>query len=775
MQQTKNLTMYHLRKEKGQYISFGVILCLTAFIINIALVLVFQMDKAYDKTFTKLNTANINLCIPKSQDSELLRKKIGEMADVEVIESRSGILLNATAKDFRETEFAMNTVFYNIDETFELNQFEMIEKSEENFENAIFLPRYIAEFGEYELGGTITYQINEKEYTFQIAGILQEMQYGNYGSGLIGVYLSEECYNKLLEESEVYQVSTYAVKIKEGKDSTSVCREINQVLEEEQIKVHYSNTESQNKQTRTMVSDLVVMMLFVFAVIVLAVCLFLSRFRIRNMIQEDMVNLGVLKAIGYTGNTIIKTVVFPYLLTGGLASVLGVFLSYTVLGAMVQMLTLQSGFGFSISFDIVSGFVTMMVLLVIILLTTWSAAGKIKKLQPILAIRGGEEKEHSMKNYIPMDKIRGNIQILLILKRIFGQAKQNLLLFLVSFVMMGLIAFAGTLFYNVVIKPEHFLKTLSEETPDVIIKIKEESRNEIKNTLLKNQKVEQVLFYGTETIKLENDSTKVFVCEDFSKVKNDLCYEGRNPENENEIALGSAFSEKYQVDDLIEITSDSGTLTYKVVGFVQSVNYSGNVCELTEEGYYRIKGEGSLTSLYVYLSDDVNIENWIDEANNDYEMDILQAVNYVEMMEQTSDMYSGIVKIAVIAVMILTTLIIFLILYVIVKSIIVKSKQELGIYKAMGYSSRQLIFQTAGSFLPVIGGAAILSALLGCVYMPHINNLIFSMVGAMKNDCEVSIGILLLFALLQTGISFVLCIWLALPIRKISAYSLIKD
>ena len=182
-----------------------------------------------------------------------------------------------------------------------------------------------------------------------------------------------------------------------------------------------------------------------------------------------------------------------------------------------------------------------------------------------------------------------------------------------------------------------------------------------------------------------------------------------------------------------------------------------------------------MTSLYVYLSDDVNIENWIDEANNDYEMDILQAVNYVKMMEQTSDMYSGVVKIAVIAVMIFTTLIIFLILYVIVKSIIVKSKQELGIYKAMGYSSRQLIFQTAGSFLPVIGGAAILSALLGCVYMPHINNLIFSMVGAMKNDCEVSIGILLLFALLQTGISFVLCIWLALPIRKISSYSLIKD
>ena len=93
----------------------------------------------------------------------------------------------------------------------------------------------------------------------------------------------------------------------------------------------------------------------------------------------------------------------------------------------------------------------------------------------------------------------------------------------------------------------------------------------------------------------------------------------------------------------------------------------------------------------------------------------------------------------------------------------------------MGYSSRQLIFQMAGSFLPVIGGSSVVSAVLGCIYMPYLNNLIFSMVGAMKNYCEVSFGVLILFALIQTVISFVLCICLALPVKKISAYSLIKD
>lgn len=775
MQQIKNLTLYHLRKEKRQYLSFGIILCLTAFIINIALVLVRQMDKAYDDTFTKLNTANINLCIPKSQDSDSLKERIRTVKEVDVLESRSGILLSATAEDFRETEFSMNTIFYNINELSELNQYEMIEKTETTGENAIFLPRYIVEFGEYEVGETITYQISGKEYTFQIAGVLQEMQFGNYGSGLIGVYLSEECYQHMLLEFEAEQVSMYAVNTKEGTDSLSVCKEINQVLEGEQIQLRYSNTDLKSKQTRTMVSNLVVMILLVFAVIVLAVCLFLSRFRIQNMIQEDMTNLGVLKAMGYTGRTIIQTVVLPYLITGGIAAIVGILLSYTVIGAMVQMLTMQSGFGFKVSFDILAGFITVVLLLGIVFLTTWSAAGKIKKLQPILAIRGGENGTHSTKNHFPMDKTNGNIQILLILKRVCGQARQNILLFVVSFAMMGLIAFAGTLFYNIVMKPENFLKTLSEETPDVMLQVSMDNKNALKNTLLENSKVRQVLSYGIESIKLENDSTTVFVCEDFSKVKNDLCYEGRNPETELEIAMGSAFQEEYQLGDKIEISSDDGKVTYEIVGFVQSVNNSGNVCELTEEGYLRIKKDATFPSLYLYLEEGVNVGELIEELENHHGTEILQTINNVKMMKTTSDMYSGIVKIAVTAVLVLTTLIIFLILYVIIKSMMIKNRQELGIYKAMGYSSRQLIFQMAGSFLPVIGGSSVVSAVLGCIYMPYLNNLIFSMVGAMKNYCEVSFGVLILFALIQTVISFVLCICLALPVKKISAYSLIKD
>ena len=61
MNKTSTLVIHNLKKTKGQYISFGLIICLTAFIMNIALVLAFQTFHAYDSLFWELDTADINI------------------------------------------------------------------------------------------------------------------------------------------------------------------------------------------------------------------------------------------------------------------------------------------------------------------------------------------------------------------------------------------------------------------------------------------------------------------------------------------------------------------------------------------------------------------------------------------------------------------------------------------------------------------------------------------------------------------------------------------
>lgn len=775
MKKISGLIWHNLKKDKGQYLSFGIIILITAFILNLAFVLLFQVDKAYDGKFQNLNAANINFCIPKMQDTASLKDELLNLGEITSLETEEGIFTNAVIKEFRGVDFSMNTMFYNLDYFRKLNGLEIVEESGSNYDSPIYVPLFVAQFGQFQLGDSITWQIGSKNYTFQIAGILEEMQYGNAGNGVIGAYLPEETYRRFAEENEGNKVLEYSLVTKEDVLLEDVSGEISSMLSEENINLVWILNSDSCKQTRTMVCSLTISLLIAFAFVVLLVSMFLCKFRIQNTVEEDMANMGVLKAMGYTGNMIVCATILPYMIVGSLTALAGGVLSYAILPALAAGLALQSGFSFTLHFDFAALCVTLLVLAFITLLFTYFAARRIKKLQPINAIRGNSESRHGKRNYFPLDKTVGSLQINLIFKQMAASARQNVLLFFVSFLIMVLLAFAGTLFYNVTIEPDNFSTTLAEETPGIILSVKEGSMEQIKSGLADKPKIEKALEYAVKTVKADKNSITAFICEDFSLVTNDLCYQGRNPEKENEIAIGSALAEEYSIGDKIRLWDGEYTCTYDIVGFIQSVNYQGEVCELTQEGYLKLNSGYGSQSLYLYLKENVDVEQFLDDLEEEYATDIINTVNYDKMSRVSQDMYQGMVEGIIVVIFIVTVLIVLLILYMIIKSLIVKRKQEFGIYKAMGYSNIQLMFQIAGSFLPVSFLAVCSSAVAGLWYLPVLNSVIFRMIGAMKNNFRVSLPFLLLFAALQILINFIISVCLSLPIKKVSAYSLIKE
>lgn len=769
------LALHNLKKDKKQYISFGIIVLLTALILNLGLVLMFGINPAYDEKFSELNGADIDVMVSDMPDSCDITDKIKEADTVKDAEKRKGILLNATINNFRGTDFDVNIVFYNKDDVHEINRLESIKQAGTEYENPIYLPLYIAEFGEFDIGQEITFETEEKSYTFQVAGIVQEMQYGNYGVGMIGAYLPNESYHEFVEENVGNTVCNYSVKINENEEPDVTLRKIESIAKDNGLNVVFKTTSSANKQSRTMICNLLIMILSAFALIVLSVSMFLCKFRIKNTIEEEITDMGVLKALGFTSGMIVLSVMLPYVAVAVISSAIGAAASYLFLSVLIDMLALQAGFRFDIGFDGISVFVAVCVLTAVTLIFTYFSAVKIRKLHPILAIRGESEKGKVRKNHFPIEKTHGNIQFVLTLKHMASSVSQNILLFFVLFAMTVLVSFSGNLFYNVIIKPENFMNTLSEEAPSAIIQTSDDETESVKTELTKKSDVLKVLEYSTESVKIANGNITAFVCEDFASASNDLCYEGRNPENADEIAVGNAIAdvENYRVGDIIEVSCGENVHTYKIVGFIQSVNYQGEVCAFTNEGFNKLNGEYKFNSLYVYLNDGVDTEKFITELEADYPN--LRSLNYDKMQKTSQEMFSGIVNVVIVVVFLLTASVVLLILFVIVRSMIVQRKQEFGIYKAIGYSGKQLVFQIAGSFMPVSFLAVLSSALLGCVYVPAMNNMIFQTIGAMKNNLQAPIGILLAFAAAELILTFAISVALAVPVKKISAYSLIKE
>ena len=394
MKMIQSQFMYNLKKDRGSFLSFGIVIFITAIMLNLAFVLVFQVDKAYDKKFRELNTATVNVCIPKMQDTSTLYEDIEKIEGVEKVECRKAIFVETVVKDFRETDFSMNTLFYNLAEKRDMNKLDIKEENSERTEKSIYLPLYVSSFGEFGLNDEIVYEIGDKKHTFVVDGVVEEMQYGNYGKGLMGAYLSENVYEDFTKEYEANMVVEYSVMADSDVEAGYVYNEISNLLEDKGITMLTGIEKNSTKDTRTMVCNLLILVLVAFAMVILLVSVFLCKFRISNSIEEDMVNMGILKALGYTGNMIIASVVMPYLTVTLLATILGVLLSYGILPILSDVLTLQAGFSFNLLFDSKALLCVVLILECMVMLFTYTAARRIKKLRPINAIRGnGEEKK----------------------------------------------------------------------------------------------------------------------------------------------------------------------------------------------------------------------------------------------------------------------------------------------------------------------------------------------------------------------------------------------
>lgn len=744
MKKRSTLIIHNLKKAKGQYISFGVFICLTAFIINIALVLAFQTFNAYENLFDELDTADINVIIPQMQDNEDLLAEVEDIDGVSFVEKHEGIFKTVTVREFADSDFDMNTVFYNLDEERTLNRLEVTESSPQS-DSSVYIPIFMKELGGFAEGGSITYSIDGEEHTCDISGTVLEMQYGNYGTGLIGSYFPKAVYEEFAQEYQNQVIVEYSLKTTGAVSLSEVKNTISQIVRDKGIAALSINDRDTVKQTRTMVCTLLIVIFLALASIILIVSIFLSNFRIRSAIEGELAQMGVLKAIGYTSNMIIAATVMPYLLVGVTATVIGIALSYAVLPSMADILAIQSGFSYTPVFDSMALLIVILVLTLAILLFSYLSAGKIHRLEPINAIRGitGEE-----------------------------SAGQNILLFIVSFGIMVLLSFAGTLLYNVSIKPDHFMNTLSEELPSVIFTAEDDKMPELKEVLEKDSRVSLFLEYASVPVSYGDGNLTAFVCEDFSKATNDICYEGRSPLKENEAAVGNAIAGGFPIGKEIELTVGDRSAVYTVTGYIQSVNNAGMVCQLTSEGYEKI-GEKT-NSVNVYLSDK-NAAAFITEYEEKHEAVIRSSINFEQMSENGQKMYAGIVSVIVMILFVISVLMVLLVLYVIIHSMISRRRQEFGIYKAIGYTNRQLTIKTVFSFIPVVAVASVISAIAGLWYLPVINKITFSMIGAVKNHFQVSVLTLIIFAIAFTVVAFAISVLLSAPIKRITAYSLLKE
>lgn len=287
--------------------------------------------------------------------------------------------------------------------------------------------------------------------------------------------------------------------------------------------------------------------------------------------------------------------------------------------------------------------------------------------------------------------------------------------------------------------------------------------------------VQNVIAYTTARVGVDGTQLPAFVSDDFDAASNDIRYDGNHPATAHEIAIGSALADAHPIGSHVTVSHGGTALGYTVVGYIQSVNDGGSVCELTNAGYTRLDQDfaHSPHTLYVYCdgADTARVIRAIESTCGDL---VTHTTDMERMRDTSQQMYGSVMSTVSLAMLILAVGLTGLVLMMVIRSTIVRERHRFGILKALGYTSGQLMRQIAAMLMPATVIGAALGAAVASIAQP-VTDALFATVGVMRSQFDHTALLPIAAALALTAVQGALALGFATPIRTISPYQLITE
>ena len=196
---------------------------------------------------------------------------------------------------------------------------------------------------------------------------------------------------------------------------------------------------------------------------------------------------------------------------------------------------------------------------------------------------------------------------------------------------------------------------------------------------------------------------------------------------------------------------------------------------MSMDSLHRIQPAFAFSEFYTYLTEGTDTTPFMEHIRV-AEGGILSAMLSVQDAIDTQLGAMGDMFYAVnVGILLVVAAVVILVLYLIIKTIIIRRRQELGIQKALGFTTLQLMHQIAFNLSPTIVFGVALGAVVGYIgFNPFFTTLASSM-GIVQADLPVPIGWIVIVSAALILLSYVVSMLIAWRIRKISAYALITE
>lgn len=774
----------NIKRKKSDSIVMVCLILLAVLMLYVSISVLSGGGRVLDEAFERVNAPDVEYVLPRIQEEKVVELLTGQ-SQVKEVETTPCLLLNAYYYGAKNPEEQVFIFLLGEMETERKIGTMYAAESGEKQKDSIILPYYFKSGFGYEVGDNISLELGDKYYDFTVQGFGEDPFFASpLNISVYKCYVTGTFMEELLEEQEALQINAcyneYKIRLQEGEDDAlfeqrmmpELNREIPELNQGMVLGLYWQIMRGGNM----MMSNIGMALLLVFALLLISIVLVIIRFSIRNFVEENMENTGIMQAAGYTAVQLRGAVLTEIGLLSGLGAAFGILAGSAGSSIVGRLEASLIGLPWNAGFDVSAACIAALGCMVICLFIAAWITRIYKRITVLEALRGGIRTHNFKRNPLPLHKSILPLPLSLGIKNIWMHKVRNgSILCIVG--LLALVSCTGFgMYQNFAQDTGAVLKISGVEMGTLSIEMKQETDFDAEE-LEKLEGVEKVLLYNSADIKLSaGGEPQTVTCDYWDKpeeLENEMLLEGKLPEYDNEIVLTTNVAERLGVGvgDVIYVEGTGEKLDYYVCGIDQKINNMGIKAMLNFQGVERLNGSAEAYLAYVYGKEGVSY----DELNKE----IVQKWPGCQTVDSESTA-AGSIRIVTTIMTVLCILFlgvsvttVFLIVYLLVQSQVIRERRNYGIYKALGFTTGQLVFQSVFCNLPVIGAGAVLGALLAPLTGEPVLRACMSVFGIKSYEMPIDIQWILLTiaGIVLTG--FVTAVLCSLKIRRVEAVKLI--
>ena len=649
-------------------------------------------------------------------------------------------------------------------------------------EKRIYINTYIAAANDLCIGDKMSLDTPYGKFEYYIAGIYQHLIMGNsyyYESAL----LDETSFRELQEAAGKSDSGKMHLVFAFAEDGADIEDEMEAAL----LQLRGDGSTYANghgielsRSGYTVVVNILAGFIAAFAVIIMAICFIMIVFTINNNISRDIINIGALRSVGHTVRQIRAALTAEFVILGAVGSLAGMILSYAIYPTMEKMfirelcgIIWKERFYPDISLGMLAG-----VLLMTAAVAMFSTM-KIKKLQPVTALRFGLRSNSFKKNHFPLSETRGKLNFLLALKSSMQNMGQNIVIFFMITAVAFVTQFSGLLFYNTRVDITNFQRMIQGDAPDAYVYLKDDSYESACRVIDVLSKVDGVSeaygLFSVEATVGDDDVTLIYVTDPDCV----YCgvYEGEIMREDNEVVIGSSVAESLGVGVGDEITVGYGenSRRYLITGLQQSV--MNTRLYMTDKAAQALGVDTRYNRIRVRVTDatDKRVEEVLGRIDSLDDDAITETKNYYREQRSSENVPVYAVGFIVLIMIILSVATVLLVIRLMLKAVFIRKEREFGIKKAVGFTSTQLRYQLSLSLMPTTIIAAITGSVAGYILLNPLFTLILGGYGIRNANLLLQPLLIPITAISVTLLVFAFSFIMSGRMKKLSAYKLIQE